>query len=314
MEDINEYLSELPFDLPFDTSMISSIIKGALVVLLIILLVGLIIYILTSVFLNKMNKRMYGKGTALAWLPICKTYLLGKLTFGPLVGWLLIIVSALTGISIGGESILPENLNSIVSTLYGVIVIFLWIYAFIKNGKLKKGNKLPQKEKAMQIDIPKEEVTPFTEDSNVPKKSIFENPHIEEELTTRQVVVHDEHVVKKPEVVEEPEIKEDIVQKEITTPEVLDGTQIIQEEPIKAPEVKQEENIRLDAPDINEVINEPATIEPKEVVNEAVNQEFHDFMQELNPTPTENHESIETLDIPNATALSDIPDDQNKNL
>ena len=294
---INEYLNleDLPFDL-------MSILKGALVIVGVVLLVALITYILTSVFLSKLNKKLYGKGTILAWLPICRTYLLGKLTFGKLVGWLLIIVSVLMGLKYNGETVIPSNINSIISLVYGCVIIFLWIYAIIKFFKVNKNKTIPQKEASMQIQSHTEpQFIEKEEEPNTPKTSIFENPHIEEELTTKKIEVHDEHVVhKEPEVeevvsvrpiVEEPVVKE-------TTPEVLTGTQIEvleeQKEEVKEPEL----NVQTEVPVLDEALNPDNNTE-----NITQFTEIPEHKEEVSVDGI-------TLDVPDATELSDLNNDQ----
>ena len=103
------------------------------------------IYVAFAIFLNKFNKLIYGRNSAMAWLPIFNIYLLGKLTINKLTGWCLIIVLFLTStytITINGVentyTILPENINNIVSTLYSLVVLGLIIYACVKYNKLKK--------------------------------------------------------------------------------------------------------------------------------------------------------------------------------
>ncbi|MEG2550594.1 MAG: hypothetical protein RSA06_07120 [Erysipelotrichaceae bacterium] len=113
--------------------------------LIVILLVALAIYIVSAIFLNKFNKLVYGKGTAMAWIPILDIYLLGKLTVNKWVGWVLVICVFLkdtyTTTVNGVEStrgILPEGIRNVVSTIYGLAVLGLFIYAIIKYNKLKK--------------------------------------------------------------------------------------------------------------------------------------------------------------------------------
>ena len=105
------------------------------------------IYVAFAIFLNKFNKLIYGRNSAMAWLPIFNIYLLGKLTINKLTGWCLIIVLFLTStytITINGVentyTILPENINNIVSTLYSLVVLGLIIYACVKYNKLKSEN------------------------------------------------------------------------------------------------------------------------------------------------------------------------------
>ena len=113
--------------------------------LVVILLIILAIYIAIAVFLNKFNKLVYGKGTAKSWIPIANVYLLGKLTVNKFVGWILVACIILTGrltITVNGiktvYTLLPESINSIVSSLYNITVIVLFIYAIVKYNKLKK--------------------------------------------------------------------------------------------------------------------------------------------------------------------------------
>ena len=113
--------------------------------LVIILIVVLAIYIAVSIFLNKFNKLVYGTGTALAWIPICNVYLLGKLTFNKIVGWVLVACIFLTAsysTTINGVTktytILPSNISDTVEDIYGLAVFILLIYAIIKYNKLKK--------------------------------------------------------------------------------------------------------------------------------------------------------------------------------
>jgi len=108
-------------------------------------LVILAIYIGCAIFLNKFNKLVYGKGTPMCWIPFANIYLLGKLTVNKIVGWILIICIILSTeftVTINGVStqgtILPAGISLIVSTLYGIAVFVLFIYAIVKYNKLKK--------------------------------------------------------------------------------------------------------------------------------------------------------------------------------
>ena len=113
----------------------------------IFLLIFIAIYIAISIFLNKFNKLVYGTGTAMCWIPIFNIYLLGKLAINKLVGWVLVICIFLTGsytITVNGVStvhaILPEPFHSIVSKLYSIVVLVLFVYAIIKYTRLKNDN------------------------------------------------------------------------------------------------------------------------------------------------------------------------------
>lgn len=119
---------------------------GALAGLAIVLLVVLIvIYVAQAIFLNKLNKLIYGKGTAMAWIPIANLYLLGKLTVNKIVGWILVICPFLTGTTtttINGvettSTFLPEKINSLISTIHSFAVLGLFAFAVIKYINLKK--------------------------------------------------------------------------------------------------------------------------------------------------------------------------------
>ncbi len=121
---------------------ILGIIAGA-AIFVIILAIGF--YIAEAIILNSLNKKMYGKGTALAWIPICNIYLLGKLTINKIVGWVLVALSFLTAeftMTINGlertYSILPDGISSFVKSIYNIGVFGLFIYAIVKNVQLKK--------------------------------------------------------------------------------------------------------------------------------------------------------------------------------
>ena len=38
-----------------------------------VLVIAITIYVVEGIFLNKLNKLMYGKGTPMAWIPIANT-------------------------------------------------------------------------------------------------------------------------------------------------------------------------------------------------------------------------------------------------
>lgn len=114
---------------------------------IIIFVIAIILYIVQAIFLNRFNKLVYGKGTALAWIPICNIYLLGKLTFNKTIGWILVICSILSSsfkITINGvtttHSILPEDLSDMLSLVYSIAVIGLFVYAIVKYIRLKNNS------------------------------------------------------------------------------------------------------------------------------------------------------------------------------
>ena len=112
---------------------------------IIAIIIYVIIYVAQAIFLNKLNKLIYGKGTAMAWIPIANLYLLGKLTVNKIVGWILVICPFLTGTTtttINGvettSTFLPEKLNSIITTVHSFAVLALFAFAIIKYINLKK--------------------------------------------------------------------------------------------------------------------------------------------------------------------------------
>lgn len=116
-------------------------------------------YSVLAIFLSKFNKLIYDKETALAWIPICNVYLLGKLAVNKIVGWLLVggfflTVTYKTTYGVVKEySILPESIRLIASLLYGLVVLGLLIYAIVKYFKIKKsGNVTLQQQNNNQIN------------------------------------------------------------------------------------------------------------------------------------------------------------------
>lgn len=105
----------------------------------------LLIYIVISMFLNKFNKLVYGKGTAMCFIPIANIYLLGKLTVNKVAGWLLvacILSTARYTITINDKEttyrLLPENVNDIVSRVLSCLVLVLLIYGIKKYFEIKR--------------------------------------------------------------------------------------------------------------------------------------------------------------------------------
>ena len=124
------------------------IIKAMVNFFIISLIIVIAIYVVIAIFLNKFNKLVYGKGTAMAWIPIANIYLLGKLTVNKAVGWVLVICTFLTDeitTTINEvettRTIIPGKLGSILSTITSLATSGLFIYAIVKYNKLKKDIK-----------------------------------------------------------------------------------------------------------------------------------------------------------------------------
>lgn len=122
-----------------------------IVVALVMFALVLAVYIAQAIFLSKFHKLVCGKGTALGWIPVCNTYLLGKLVVNKLVGWIMVIAFFLTGtftVTVNDAqstySILPENIRSIYTNIYSAVIFVLFIVAIVKYVKLKKAKRNEQ--------------------------------------------------------------------------------------------------------------------------------------------------------------------------
>ena len=118
---------------------------ATLIVGLIVFAIIIGIYVLQGWFLTKFNKLVNGKGTPLAWIPICNVYLLGKLCINKIVGWILVGCILITGkftVTINGVknvyTILPKNITSLISSLSSLAIFGLFIYGIIKYNNLKR--------------------------------------------------------------------------------------------------------------------------------------------------------------------------------
>lgn len=120
-------------------------------ILVFVIVIG--IYVGFAMFLNKFNQLVYNKKTALAWIPICNIYLLGKLAVNKIVGYVLVILVFLNAnytVTVNGVSttykILPGPISNIFQIIYDLAIIVLLIYAIVKYNKLKKAGESPVKE------------------------------------------------------------------------------------------------------------------------------------------------------------------------
>ena len=118
---------------------------ATLIIGLIVFAIVIGIYVLQGLFLTKFNKLVNGKGTPLAWIPICNVYLLGKLCINKIVGWILVGCILITGkftVTINGVknvyTILPKNITSLISSLSSLAIFGLFIYGIIKYNNLKQ--------------------------------------------------------------------------------------------------------------------------------------------------------------------------------
>lgn len=108
-----------------------SAIFGGIILLMVAFV--LIFYVVEGIILTKLNKAMYGKGTALAWIPLVKIYLLGKLTINETAGYVMLAVNIV-------NLFLPEDISELISSVYGPLEFALFVYAFIKSFNVKKSD------------------------------------------------------------------------------------------------------------------------------------------------------------------------------
>jgi hypothetical protein len=90
-----------------------------------VLVFVILIYVVMSLLLSSLHRMIYGSGTILAWLPITSTYILGKVTISPIVGWLLIAFGVL-------QVFAPFEYGELISSLYVFANFGLYVYAIIK--------------------------------------------------------------------------------------------------------------------------------------------------------------------------------------
>ena len=128
-----------------DEKTVENLIAGSIAIALLIFVFIIVFYIIFSIFLNKFNYLKYRKKTALAWIPICQIYLLGKLTFNKILGWVLVALILSTAKlsttdSYGVEkeyTFFGEQTTTFIQSVYGIAIIVLLIYALILYFKLK---------------------------------------------------------------------------------------------------------------------------------------------------------------------------------
>ena len=116
-----------------------------IIIVLVACIPNIAMWIFLGIFLNKYSKLKTGKGTAIAWIPVINVYVLGKLAFNKIVGWLLVVLRCsiyFYGIISSLNTHLDyEKLNSIQTfhILFAMLVVLVvTIYCVIKYNKDKK--------------------------------------------------------------------------------------------------------------------------------------------------------------------------------
>lgn len=131
----------------FNASFIERILITYGKYLLFFLLLILIIYIAICIFLNALHKKIYARGTVLSFIPICNIYILGKLSFSKITGYILAIFYILLmdfKLTLNGTvkeiSIIPKTLKPTLLLVYNIILLILFIVCIFKYFRLKKNN------------------------------------------------------------------------------------------------------------------------------------------------------------------------------
>lgn len=105
--------------------------------LIINFLIPIVLYFVQGILLNKFNKAVYGKNTWQAWVPFAQFYLLGKLTFDKTVGWVLLVLSVVTGNLFIFDVLKKKTAPTPLVSVFTIVCIGLLIYSFFKYSKLK---------------------------------------------------------------------------------------------------------------------------------------------------------------------------------
>ena len=103
------------------------------------IILRIFVYLVSSIFLYKLNKKIYGKKTILAFMPFAKEYLLGKLTFGKCFGIIMFILSILeldivkySSNSLTYIEFLPKKLSTIIDVIFFILLFISYIEAINK--------------------------------------------------------------------------------------------------------------------------------------------------------------------------------------
>lgn len=110
------------------------------------------VYVLMGIFLTKLNKLIYGKGTPLAWIPFANCYLLGKLVFNRIVGYCLLIFFTLSFVM----NIIPNFRDSLLMfylfIFNAIVCTFMFVCMFVKYFKTKKERQYISNDKSLSTD------------------------------------------------------------------------------------------------------------------------------------------------------------------
>lgn len=123
-------------DLYFLPDIIHDFLVDFNILILFLFLFVIIIYIVLGFCLSDMNRRLYGTKTFLAWIPIINIYLLGELTFGKSVGF--VMCGGFILITLLNIFILPTTLITILNFLYYISLLCILGYAIYRYWDLRR--------------------------------------------------------------------------------------------------------------------------------------------------------------------------------
>lgn len=237
-------------------------------VLLFVILIVIAIYVVEGIFLFKLNKVMYGKGTPMAFIPFANTYLLGKLTVNKTIGWILVIGSIVTSnasITLNGEkqslSLLPAPLSSIVGGIISIANLGLFIYAIVKYFNIKNGKISPNEENinqnVTQTEIPQNSNIPGVNQDNLnTNNTTIEQTNMSSLAENNMISAPILDQTSNAQTVEQPQ---NVVSESTATVELQQPVQAVQansmvQEPVGIMGVEQQP---VEVPQANNMIQEP---------------------------------------------------------
>ncbi len=120
-------------------------LSQANIALMITILVILLIYIIQAKILNALNKRMFNKTSAMAYIPIANMYLAVKLAFGPNISKIYLIIYLISIVLVTFVPIIPTIVSFVGGVAFIIVIIKLitkkYDLLYFENFNLKKNNK-----------------------------------------------------------------------------------------------------------------------------------------------------------------------------
>lgn len=293
----------------------------------IVLVVALIalVYIPLSIFLNKFHTLKYGKSSIIAWIPILNLYILGKLVFNQIVGYIL-VVSILIVLKINitinnlmiTYQLIPDKFYIPVCIIYTIIMIAISLFAIKKYFDLKKTNANIVENNNVVETL---DAIPTPNEPNTEPKEINENnqnqvitPTLNEESENKSIL--DNNIAQTPiennnlEQLNEPTQAETISNEPVLQPTIEENIQPINnlnqvQEPIKVETIIKEPipmiNENVQNQNIESTIEQPIINEPTNINSTTEEQESNIFnqapLEEIKTTPMPNVEDNKLNEI-----------------